>query len=26
MDFTEGLAQTVQWYLANREQAETPPH
>jgi dTDP-D-glucose 4,6-dehydratase len=26
MDFTEGLVQTVQWYLANREQAETPPH
>lgn len=26
MDFTEGLTQTVQWYLANREQAETPPH
>jgi GDP-L-fucose synthase len=26
MDFSAGLTQTVQWYLANREQAETPPH
>ena len=25
MDFREGLARTVEWYLANRELAEAPP-
>jgi GDP-L-fucose synthase len=26
MDFAEGLRRTVEWYLGNRELAETPPH
>lgn len=26
MDFREGLARTVEWYLANRESAEKAPH
>jgi GDP-L-fucose synthase len=26
MDFTQGLTETVQWYLAHREQAEATPH
>jgi dTDP-D-glucose 4,6-dehydratase len=25
MEFSEGLARTVQWYLENREQAEAAP-
>lgn len=26
VDFTEGLRQTIDWYLANREEAERAPH
>ena len=25
MDFEEGLRRTIDWYLANREEAERPP-
>ena len=25
-DFADGLRRTVDWYLANRQQAERPPH